>query len=196
MGLPMRRHNWPDTGLSCSAVFCGENIPYAEEAYMLTVEVAAQTERGLVYTPIVATDQDYLYEPVFYCHDCWKSILEDLESFVADVPPVEDPYTIIKCHVCDSGIREGEVFGKLVEGEFRAADRTPGNKHSPTFVQLAPSPFIVCAPCINVIEHDVSEIWGEPLKQSNECTEGTYMRCWRYGCSADVSCHCISEDKK
>lgn len=197
MGVSMNHPRaWPKTGHSCQASFCGKNIPYAEPVIMLTVEVAAQTERGLVYSPLVATDEDYLYEPVFYCQECWKSVLEDLESFTSDTPPVEDPYSILRCSCCTSGIRVGEVFAKLTEGEFRASDRNPTGDYTPEFVPMAPLPSILCAPCVNVIEQDVSEIWGELLKQNKECAEGTYMRCWRHGCSADVDCGCVNEVKK
>ena len=197
MGSPITdAMRWPQTDVSCSAIFCTEAIAYTEEICMLSVEVAAHTEQGLVCTPIVASDGDYLYEPVFYCHGYWKNILDELESYVADVPPIEDVHSLFECAACRSGIRAGEVFGKITPGEFQVSDRSPDGQVRPSFVPLIEIPVIVCAPCINVIQQDISEIWGDPLRQNNECAEGTHLRCWRHGCSADVDCNCISEEQE
>jgi hypothetical protein len=192
MGVPVE-DQWPHTDISCSSSDCGEELEYAEEIALLTVEVAAQTEQGLVYTPLVAPDDgDYLYEPVFYCHGCWKCIHEELLSYVSDMPPVDDEHSIIECSTCGSGIRAGEVLARVLVGEFQSNGRAPEGRLTPTFYQLHDKPIIICAPCVNVIDQDVSEIWGDPLRQNNECAEGTYMRCWRHGCSADLECNCIS----
>lgn len=191
--------SWPKTENSCNAVFCGESIPYGEEVCLLTVEVAYNTEHGVVQTPVVATDGDYMYEPVFFCGDCWSSILEDLTSFVEDHPPINDEHDALICSVCGSGIRLGEVFGKLTEGEFQTPDRNPDDKSACIFTPFAKPPEVLCAPCVNIIETDVSEIWGDPLRQFNECAEGNWKRCWRHGCCADVTnsrCHCEGENEE
>jgi hypothetical protein len=186
---------WPKTEHSCTAAFCEEAIRFADEIYMLTVEVAVPTNDGkITHSPLVANDEDFMYEPVFYCAGCWQSIIEDLREIVDNTPPVGDAQSVIECSICRSGIRSGEVFSKVTFGEFRSPDRNPEGSLQAVFCTLG-KPSIICAPCINTLGENISEIWGDPVKQNNECTEGTHKRCWRYGCSADINHKCMCEEE-
>jgi len=185
--------DWARSNLACSASFCTDHISYGEEVAMIAIETAAPTPEGSVeFNSILADDGDYLYEPCFMCGCCWQSVLEDLQDLFRDRPPVADAYEIVKCAVCDSSIRAGEIFGRVTLGEVSVSQRTPDGEGTSTFSPYSNKiPIVICASCMNVLNTDISELWGERVQQYNECEEGTSLRCWRHGCSADVDHHCI-----
>lgn len=181
--------DWAETHLYCSYPFCMDPIAYVEPIVAITVCSAGYTEHGLQYLPIPSDDGDYLYEPCFFCEDCWNSVLADLEELLADEPPVADEHSSFECNVCKSGIRVGELFGVATEGEMQMGARCPEGQGHPRFVGLERStPLFICIACLNRLERDVAEMWGGRIVQHNECEAGTFMRCWRHGCPADGNC--------
>lgn len=182
---------WPVTDYSCSLSFCAEPIPYAEMVVVISMYSAGITENGVQYAPLPSDDGDYLYEPCWFCEDCWEHVLEELREFTADIPPVADDQAAFNCQICDSGIRLGEIFGVAVKGQLEVSQRTPEHMATPAFQCMDTSPLILCIACMNKIEKDIAEMWGGRIVQLNECEEGTYLRCWRHGCSADGNCNHI-----
>jgi len=179
---------WPVTNFSCSAPFCQDPIPFAEDVVVVTVHSAGYTENGLQYAPIPADDGDYLYEPCYFCADCWSQVEEELRDYTRDQPPVFDDQAAFECQVCKSGIRTGELFGVAVLGMLEMSKRCPDGAYSASFVSPEPKPLLLCISCMNVIEKDIAEMWGGRIVQCSECEEGTNLRCWRHGCSADGNC--------
>ena len=182
----------PSTDFSC--VTCGESVQYAEETHVVTVVLARLINGNIRYAPLIYTDGDYLWEPNFVCDNCNDGHLEDMRELVRDVPYVEDDLAITNCHICHSGIRDGEVVGIITAGEIQRTQRMPnGEADSGTFVCTTDDPTRLCIGCINKLSSEVvDELWKEPIKQFNECEEGTNIRCWRNGCPADVDNPCAS----
>lgn len=179
---------WPLADYSCSAPFCGEPMPYAEDLYMITMFSAGMVDNGIQYLPVPADDGDYLYEPCYFCSDCWQHVIEEVKERTKDVPPVADDQSSIACSICESGIRLGELFGVAFFGQLQVSDRCPDAVPTPAFRSMDTQPSIICISCMNVMEKDVSELWGDRITQYDECEAGTSMRCWRHGCPADGTC--------
>ena len=185
--------NWSRTEFSCRV--CGESISFAEEVFVITIAVAQLGVRGMQYSPLLfAEDGDFLYEPVFLCANCWEDSQEGLGDIVRDIPSVLDDYAVVDCGPCKSGIREGEVVALVTYGEIRLSKRCPnGINGGSTFEVMDADPTILCISCINTLSKEVvDELWTELVKQFNECPEGTEIRCWRNGCSADEDSDCAN----
>jgi hypothetical protein len=146
------------------------------------------TEAGLHYLPLTAENGDYLYDPCYLCIECWQHILDEIREHTRDIPPVADDQSSCECNVCGSGIRLGELFGLTVLGQLQVSARCPDNVNTPTFQMMKNDPTIICIGCINVMERDVAELWGGRITQYDECEEGSFLRCWRYGCGANSTC--------
>ena len=179
---------WPTTNYACSAPFCQDPIPYAEDIMVVTICSSGITEAGLQYAPLPADDGDYLYEPCYFCSDCWAHVEEELREYTKDMPPVVDDQSAFACHVCKSGIRTGELFGVVTLGQMEMSQRCPDDTPSSKFQTMDRNPLMLCIACMNIIERDIAEMWGGRIVQHNECEEGTFLRCWRHGCSADGNC--------
>lgn len=188
--------NWATTEFSC--VVCGEGVLYAEESHVVTIVTIQMTERGTIYSPLIFDDGDFLWEPQFICSDCWDQCQEELTEHVRDVPLIEDDYAITDCRSCRSGIRAGEVVGMITAGEVRQTHRYPNGEHGGTTFECSnPDPCILCISCINRLNSDVvDELWSEPIKQYQECEEGTQIRCWRNGCPAEEDNDCANCHKQ
>ena len=187
---------WSPTGHHCSTS-CGEPISFADEVFVLTIVVATLTQEGLYYSPAVTNDgSDFLYEPCFFCVDCWESVLEMLEESKQDEPPIADEHSVLACRICASGIRAGEVLGLTTFGEVHLSKRAPnGESNTPTFRTMDTQPKAICIGCLDVLNRDIiNGLWRGRVTQSEECQEGTHMRCWRHGCSATG--HCASAQKE
>lgn len=131
----------------------------------------------------------YLFEPWFFCFDCWEEHRSDLRKETKDQPPVPDAESMMECHCCGSGIREWEFVGSATMGELRLSSRAPSNKASVRFAPLA-KPDLLCLPCIGIINENWILMW-EDLSQHGECADCTFARCWRYeGCA----CACHNEE--
>jgi hypothetical protein len=183
--VPEEEEQWPVTDFSCSAPFCGEAIPYAENIFVVTMYTAGMTEAGIQYAPVPADDGDYLYEPCWFCEECWKSVRDELQEYTESMPPIADDYAAFHCNICDSGIRLGELFGVVTGGQLQVSERCPDSVATPKFQPMDDQPTIICIACMNVIERDVAELWGGRITEKNECEEGTFVRCWRHGCPCD-----------
>jgi len=185
--------DWSRTEFSCRV--CGECISFAEEVFVVTIAVAQLTGRGMQYSQLLfIEDGDFLYEPVFLCFNCSEDSQEELGERVRDVPPVADAYAVIDCGSCRSGIRNGEVVALITHGEIRLSKRSPnGITGGSTFEVMDADPTVLCVSCINTLSKEiVDEFWTELVKQFNECPEGTEIRCWRSGCSADEDSDCAN----
>jgi hypothetical protein len=188
--------DWSATGFSCTG--CGEAIDYQEEVFVLTVALAHQGERGIEYAPLIFEDGDFLYEPHFLCFNCRDDELEELCDLMRDVPPVLDQHASFECDACRSGVRSGEVVAIMTHGEVRLSKRSPnGENGGSTFECMDSHPDVLCICCINRLSKDViDELWSEEVRQYNECREGTQIRCWRSGCSADMNSDCTNCKKQ
>lgn len=184
--------DWERTEFPC--VCCGEFIAFAEEAHVATIVVGNLLEQGMQYRPLVFSDNDFLYEPVFFCSHCWDASREELAELTRDVPPINDDFNVIDCNFCRSGIRNGEVLGLCTQGEVLQSRRSPnGNSGGTTFQCTSDDPDIMCIGCINKLSKDVVDhMWNEPVRQYHECAEGTDIRCWRNGCSAQHDDDCAN----
>lgn len=171
---------WVESGHTCSA--CNENIHLTEEIYMLKVVVPSITDK-IQYSDIVAEDGDFLYEPLFFCYNCWEELIETIKEWVEDSPPVDDAHSIFNCSICNSGIRQGEVMSVSAFGEMHITRRSPdGITGTRTFEICDDDPTKVCIHCLRMIDEDSVDLWNGGVSQLNECREGTAVRCWRYGC--------------
>lgn len=183
---------WESTEFSCAT--CGEAVQFAEETFVVTVVLAQMTEGGMSYAPLIFEDGDFLYEPNYLCAHCWEQSKDELEELVRDTPEVEDHHSILSCHICRSGIRTGEVIGLATEGEVRLSRRAPNGEHGgSTFECTSDDPTVLCISCLNKLSaHVVDELWNESVRQFHECQEGTEIRCWRNGCSAEEDSACAN----
>lgn len=184
--------DWSATGFFCTG--CGEAVDFHEEVFVLTVVLVHQGERGLEYSPLIFEDGDFLYEPHFFCFNCRDEELEELNDLMRDIPPVLDHYAGLECDICRSGIRIGEVVAIVTHGEIRLSKRSPnGQNGGSTFECMDSHPDVLCPNCTNRLSKDViDELWADDVKQYNECSEGTQIRCWRSGCSADIDSDCTN----
>lgn len=185
-------YDWSATGFSCSG--CGEAVEYMEEVFVLTVVLTQPGERGTMYAPLIFEDGDFLYEPHFLCFNCRDEELEELCDLMRDIPPILDQYSILDCDACRSGIRLGEVVAIVTHGEIRLSKRQPnGENGGSTFECMDGHPDVLCVCCVNRLSKDVvKDLWKDDVQQYNECPEGTQIRCWRSGCSADVDSNCAN----
>ncbi len=183
---------WSGTDFSCSV--CGDGIEFKEEVFALTVMLTQVGERGTEYAPLIFEDGDFLYAPHFFCFNCREDTLEELSDLMRDIPPVLDQFTSLECDSCRSGIRAGEVVAIMTHGEIRLSRRSPnGQSGGSTFECTDCHPDVLCIGCINRFSRDViDELWQEDVRQFNECTEGTQIRCWRSSCPADVDSDCAN----
>jgi hypothetical protein len=179
----------------CSSPICGETIDYADEVFLLSIAYPRLNGSGLDYIPMVADDGDYLYEPCFFCFECWEQILEDLRERTKDIPPVVDDYAVLDCDICESGIRQNELMGVVAFGEIQMSRRDPGTDPV-TFSKMDQSPKVICIGCLNILTKDIAELWYDRVTQNNECKHGSFLRCWRFGCSADEEHYCMNEAAK
>lgn len=175
--------NWDASDLSCA--LCGDMLRYTDESFILTVVTAAIEERSIHYRPIMLEDgSDFQYEPYFFCFTCWESSIEEVKKRCEDNPPVSDQYGILECGCCESGIRQHETMGISSFGEVRRSRRSSTEGGKSTFEVMDPDPSILCVECLNDLNTIVDELWEGGVTQAEECAEGRFIRCWRYGCSA------------
>jgi hypothetical protein len=179
---------WASSEFSCLWNNCGATIEFAEDVCAISVYTIGMTSEGMHFLPLVADDGDYLYEPGYFCAECWKYVMDELRICKEDIPPILDEYAVCECSMCASGIREGEVFGLAIEGQVHLSQRCPDDSVNSTFHSVDGSPTIICIACMNTIERDITEIYGSRLTQHKECEEGSFIRCWRHGCDATGHC--------
>ena len=168
-------------------ICCQERTCYSEDAFSLGV-FTVFISGGLTFVPLVLEDDPYPAR--VFDMDCWESCEEELREAKENEPPIYDDFAILDCGVCESGIREGEILGVISFGEVQRSTRNADNMGpSDTFVSMDPDPLILCVACLNTLDTDiVQDLWDFRIVQHTECTEGTFTRCWRHGCSADGNC--------
>jgi hypothetical protein len=181
------------TGHVCAD--CGKNIKYMEECWLLqVVQLQRINGKTLQYAVIDEddVDGDFLFEPFFFCHECWESNYESLRAESVDEPPVRDPFeqAHFECSCCGSDIREWEYAGSMTIGEFHPSTRAPNGVRGPCFIPNCDAEPL-CLHCLRVLNENFIEMWDE-LSQLDECADCTQIRCWRYGDNA-CSCSCHSE---
>jgi hypothetical protein len=188
--------NWESSELSCG--LCGEMLKYADESYVLTVVVAGINSEGTHYAPLLLEDgSDFLYEPYFFCFTCWESCIEDVRLEKGDTPPIVDQYSILECACCESGIRQNEILGIAAFGEVHRSRRSPDTGGYAKFEVMDADPSTLCIECLNSLNAVVDNLWDDGVSQGEECTEGRFIRCWRYGCTYDgTACKALCKSLK
>lgn len=180
---------------ACTA--CNETLLYTDEVFVLTVAAVQVFEAGVLFPPLLTADgMDFLYAPHFLCFNCYENAAEDLASECVDTPPIEDVYAVLECTYCGSGVRDMETVGVACFGELHLSHKQPnGEAGASKFAAMDPDPGVLCIACLNHLSGDVLDpLWGEQMiQQFNECLEGMYARCWRYGCSAQGNCGSCQE---
>ena len=169
------------SGHSCSK--CGDALLHTDEVYLLQV-VQPYVDEQLEFAPIISTDDDFLYEPIFLDFMCWEKVEEEIREAVENVPPILDTYGILDCSLCESSIRQWEVMGLATYGELHCSQRTPEGSPTSTFKQMDNLPTVLCISCLKKMNADILEVW-ESVSHGGECDEGTFFRCWRHGCPAN-----------
>jgi hypothetical protein len=175
------------TGHICAD--CGENLTYAEEAWLLQV-VQLQEIGGKLQSVYIVDEQDpdkdFLFTPYFFCFSCWENHIEELKEECDGQPPVEDRGCIADCFCCGSSILEGEYSGLISLGEFELSRRAPSGVAGATFA-MRHAPDVICLYCLSVLNESFIEMWDE-LSQFGECMDCIFSRCWRAGPCA-CGCH-------
>lgn len=174
---------------------CGSSIQYTDEIYMLQVVQPYIQSGQLLFAPVQAEDGDFLYEPCFLEFMCWEEVEEDMREKMEDHPPILDDFAILDCAICESGIRQWEYSGLAVYGELHCSKRSPDGNPTSIFDSQDPSPVVFCIACLKKIDESI-ELWDD-VDQNGECSEGTFIRCWRYGCdpsACQLGLPCKTED--
>lgn len=186
----------PDaTNQSCSWP-CGDRLPYETEVFLLTVAVCSIQLGSVAYPPALDSEGDFLYEPCFFCFSCWEDIEDEIRTRTRDTPPIADDYAVLECSICCSGIRRDEVLGVIQIGELIRSHRTPDDQVAASFKPNSsePTDHVLCIVCLNILNTDIIDtLWTCPVMQHNECSEGSALRCWRHGCSAENNCPHVKE---
>jgi hypothetical protein len=178
------------SGYECADPDCEATIYYGEEAVLVQVALVQQGDGELLKYPVLDEDdpaRDFLFEPHYFCTECWQKTYDFIMEALADTPPVQD--TVVNklgCDCCGSGIREClEYTGVAEVGEFRRSRRSPDRLYGPRFEPTS-NPMLLCLSCLLVISEGHIELWDN-LTQTDECIDCSTARCWRAPCSC--TCH-------
>lgn len=182
------------TGHICTD--CGESLDYVDEVWLLEVQQLRQLG-GRVFHHQVFNEQDpqgdFLYDPYFYCFNCWETQHKELKEDFDDELPILDRESIMECSCCGSGIREGEYVGVITLGEFHPSTRAPNGERGPRFTSIS-NPDIICTFCLALLNENHMTMWEEGFSQVGECIDCTQLRCWRYN-NCTCTCHTDSPDQ-
>lgn len=185
-----------DTGLECAC--CIQDVEASEDVIFLQIVQTQNINEKFECLPILKpSDGDYQFSPIFVHLDgCWKDVIEGIHDKVEDTPPVEDPFAVLECSCCHSGIRELEYFALGQMGEFYCSPHRPGNQPVHTFQPWKgrdETLVHICLACITKISEDTLCEWND-VSQVGECVFCTHARCWRDGrCSC--FCHMDGSDE-
>lgn len=172
---------------------CQESIKFDDEVFLLSLAYPQIIGEHFLFSDALYDDGDYLYEPCFFCVNCWEHLEEEIRTQTKDTPPVEDDYAILECSTCGSGIRANEILGTIQFGELTASRRTPNGERAAMYVAQGQKK-VICIHCLNVLNNDIVDVlWTHSVVQHAECQEGCALRCWRHGCDADSTCPHIKE---
>lgn len=177
------------SGYSCVDSDCDATIYYGEEAVLLQVAILQHGDGTLLKYPVQDEEdpaRDFLFEPHYFCMDCWSKTYDWIKEQLEDKPPVLDPLSTFACDCCGSGIRECLEYAGVAEvGEFQRSRRAPDNLSGPRF-EVSARPLIVCMSCLHLVVEGYIELWSN-LTQTGECIDCCTARCWRAPCSC--TCH-------
>jgi hypothetical protein len=188
-GLTLAPELRRDSGYECADSDCEATIYYGEEAVLLQVALVQQGDGELLKYPVLDEDdpaRDFLFEPHYFCTECWQKTYDFIVGELADTPPIYDPMSKLVCDCCGSGIRECVEYTGVAEvGEFRRSRRSPDCLYGPRF-ETTSKPMMLCLSCLLVISEGYIELWSN-LTQTDECIDCSTARCWRAPCSC--TCH-------
>jgi hypothetical protein len=177
------------TGYVCVDTDCDEPIPYGTEAVLVQVVLLQRGDGELLKYPVQDDedpDRDFLFEPHYFCMECWSKAHDWIKEQLEDRLPIQDPLSAFSCDYCSSGIRECvEYVGVAEVGEFRRSRRAPDNLSGPRF-EVSANPMLICLSCLHLVVEGYIELWGN-LTQTGECIDCCLARCWRASCSCN--CH-------
>jgi hypothetical protein len=166
---------------------CGEPLGLTDEVWMVGVAQPHHLNNKVFYYPVLdEEDGGFMFEPFFFCFDCWEGHYAALREEVSDDLPVEDAASASECLCCGSGIRDWEYAGVFTLGEFRSSRRSPNGVRGAKFVEIQKTEAL-CLYCLVLINTGHIEMWDD-VSQFDECADCIQMRCWRYG-SCDCYCH-------
>lgn len=174
------------TGWECTD--CGSRIRYTEDVFLLQMCQLQEYDKRTHYHQVIDEDDvkgDFLYEPAYFCEECWDALFESLKDDLEDAPPVDDPESDFECTCCGSGIRAWELVGVFVAGAFQRSTRAPNGVGGPRFIPESPE--LMCLSCL-VLLNEHLEFWAN-LSEQGECADCVHMRCWRLGDYCDCDCH-------
>ena len=178
-----------DSGYSCEDSDCEDTIYYGEEAVLIQVATLRRGDGELLKDPVLDLndpDHDFLFEPHYFCMECWNALYDFVRNELSDKPPIHDPFSTLTCSCCSSGIREGmEYVGVAEVGEFRRSRRAPDGLSGP-YYEVTANPLLLCLSCLLVINEGLIELWSN-LTQDGECIDCSDARCWRAPCTC--TCH-------
>lgn len=169
---------------------CAEEVVFTEDVVLLQIVQPHIFGSNTLLHEVKDGDGDFAYEPYFLHFQCWESVVEQLETEIENMPPVEDPDSCIRCRYCKSGIRQWELCGSLSVGELHVAKRAPNGVRGEDFV-VAGEPDVICLYCLLLINEGVLTFW-EHISQNYECGDCLLARCWRL-LGDECPCPCHSE---
>lgn len=172
---------------------CEDHILFSDEVFLITVVRPSVSLDGLSYNIVESDDNDFLYEPRFFDVECWENQLEDLREHMENRPPILELRAILDCSICASGIKENELIGLVTFGEIQHSERCPDGEATSKFVPMDPDPTIICTACLWYMNENVIRLWEGSVQNVDECEEGTFIRCWRYGCDGTSDCKKLVE---
>lgn len=173
---------------------CGKELKYTEECWLLQIAQPQRIDSKTVYHVVIDeldASGDFLFDPYFFCFNCFENLYEGHKSEIEDEPPVKDEESPFECVCCGSGIREWEYAGTFSVGEFHPSKRAPNGVRGPHFTPTC-EPELICLYCLVLINEGFIAMWDE-LTQFGECDDCIQLRCWRYGTNA-CSCGCHIDD--
>jgi hypothetical protein len=120
-----------------------------------------------------------LLEAIWFDYECFENNAEALAESLEDVPPVEEPGSVLLCDYCGFSIHMGEKCVTATLGEVVFSERVLGTT---SFEKAEGEPYAMCLSCANTL-FDLAELQGHEglLTQNGECSDCTTARCWRVG---------------
>lgn len=168
-----------------------DTIAFGEEVVAVIPALVIQTAAGITLQYATTPDgTDLLYEVNFLSITSWAEVEERLTQTVQDVgsPPPRAANAIYNCDTCQGDICHGEVVLLAKLGEINRSPCAPnGEPAGSTFVEHGQKRRVLCLGCQSLLHTHVVSFWDAPLKQHEECEEGSEHRCWREGCSANIN---------
>ncbi len=150
---------------------CGEELALVEEVFLIQILYQSIDDNGEQFFNVEEAG-DFVYEPHFFCTDCWEATKETLRGLMEDVPPLENPSAVRRCPVCGGGIQNMETAVVITIGELRRSQRMPAGEPTIHFAGIQ-RPEVWCAHCAAKLNSDIIELWEGAFEEDepNEVTE-------------------------